>query len=787
MSNSQNLIREYGGVQYTVLEGANIIKELNDRTKSNKLDYNSIEKLATKVKILEDDISTVDTHLTNQEVVDAVDAILGNTDWKTQGITDAFNYIDLGVSETNVVIYINSLTTPISIESGKVNILKFNDGSFDKVYVFIGSTFGNYGNEQNQITYNNLQIIYDEDRKELTGSEIVDTIDRELGNSGWKTSIEKPILRRSNNSIIYDSSVFETPIVGGFYYPRKAVNPDWVSEMVRTDIVESDRLSWGDIENDLDYLVNTGVNTVRIVIQTSLTTFGTNPLVYASNNYTTDLGKSNVLNDFAIRCKERGLKIITQTNFGYEGALSESDISEMEDYLNDINIERFNNHLDWVTSFIDSYKGTIIAHKMFNEPDGFGTWSNYDDALTILKFLFKLKERFVNNYNDIPYICNAVTHDNFNMRFTEMPVGQQSLYDLSDWSLFNSYYWGATSYAPYFIYALQWDFMVENNYDNKPIMMSECGYPSDYDNQVYVDDNNQDESFVPANGQFDRPIGNNEEMPHTQESQNRSIREAVYYSQKNNASGILCWSLFKHHNRTSDPNFFQDSFGLIDETGLGTDAYFEFVRAFKSEFASNGTKPLSITNGIGSTNTRINGIHGYQSGDVICGILIPKGDNWKSDEYDELSPYVLNVKVAQQEQPVDNGISIGFEIPRAGQTFLFQYEDYSNRWRFFLNGEEVAATLDIGEDFGTSDRVISFDFTKRDFGFYMDGVLMYFKDINDVEIDYNINFNQQWHQYPKKIICNASTSVVEVKEANLTNDIPEELSILVVETKTQQI
>ena len=48
----QKNIREFGGTQYTKEEGAALIKELDDRTKSDDEGYNSIADLAERVKLL---------------------------------------------------------------------------------------------------------------------------------------------------------------------------------------------------------------------------------------------------------------------------------------------------------------------------------------------------------------------------------------------------------------------------------------------------------------------------------------------------------------------------------------------------------------------------------------------------------------------------------------------------------------------------------------------------------------------------------------------------------------
>lgn len=356
-------------------------------------------------------------------------------------------------------------------------------------------------------------------------------------------------LERDSNNNLTIKNPTDFKIKGGFYYPRKSMNPDWVSELVRTDIPVNDRLTFTDIENDLDLLIQNSINTVRVVIQYNLTTFGTNPLF--DNSFNVDTVKQSVITQFLDLCRSKGIKVLTQTNFGFEGELSAGDLLEIENYNNSTDLEsndskRFNDHIDWLTGIISSYSDVIIAHKMFNEPDGFGTWSNSDTAVSILTFLGKIKKRFVFGYSNIPYIVNAVTHVNFNLRFLGANENEQSLYEISDFAAFNSYYWADNGFFEFTHYRRQFEFMNSNNYLNKPLIMMEFGYPSDYDGQDYIDDLNQDESFVPANGQFDRPIGNNTFMPHTQESQDRATKEAVFFGEKYDAIGLLCWSLFKH-------------------------------------------------------------------------------------------------------------------------------------------------------------------------------------------------------------------------------------------------
>lgn len=568
-------------------------------------------------------------------------------------------------------------------------------------------------------------------------------------------------LRRDKlGNIDYTNYIPPTKIIGGYYYPRKASNPDWVSELVRKDIPLENKLSWGDIEEDLDYLINNRINTIRITLFYNLTTFNTNPLV--NTNYEHDSEKSKIIKDFLYLCENKGLKVITQTNFGYEGELSDVDIASMVEYVEGINLDRFNSHIKWVTKLFNRYKDTILAHKIINEPDGFGTWANYDKALKVLKFLVKIKQEFISHHPNLPYLINTVDHINYNLRFTEMPTNEQSIYDLSDWATFNSYYWADNGHFEYVSYKRQWDYMVENNYRNKPLMMVECGFPSDYDNQ-----GPGEESFVPENGQFDRPIGRYPFTPHTQDSQNRAIKEARYYSEKNSAIGILCWSLYKHKNVNNSPHFFQDSFGVIDAEGVKTLALDVLTETFTDGFGESNIKPLSITSGNTGQGAHINGYQGYSNNDVPAGIYLPSGGGyWVSEYLDLLTPYVINFRVKQKTSPNDNGVTLGVQFKNSSNKYHVQFEDYSNRWRLFVDDVEVAAS-NPSQDFGLEEKLLSFDFNSRTLGFYVDGIKIDFLSVED-STEYDLTILQILYQKQLQVFCIASTSDVEVLEGYYT-------------------
>lgn len=658
-------------------------------------------------------------------------------------------------NKSKYIPYINS-TKIVEIDS---------DGNFEQEYEVIHSEISNYFDENGVVSLT-VETLRDLLRKNTSNS----VFSSALGGSNAETSISSDLLSDRNSIGVLKSNPINFKIVGGFYYPRKAINPDWISEILRTDIPENQRLKMQDIEDDLDLLISNNINTIRVVIQYNLTTFETEPLF--DSNFNINQDKNNIIVDFLSICKNKGIKVFTQTNFGYEGQLYPQDINEMQNYV-DSEIEdstesrRFNDHIDWMCNLINSFKNTIILHKTFNEPDGFGTWSNPDSVNTVLRFLYKTKQRFIKNSPHIPYLINAVDHVNFNLRFPELPKGMQSIYEISDWAVFNSYYWADNGSFEFVTYKRQWDFMMDNNFDNKPIMMSEFGFPSNYENQ-----SPGEESFVPENGQFDRPQGLRPLTPHNENSQERGIKEGVFYSEQNNAAGVMCWSLFQHINENSDPNFFQDSFGLIASDASITPSFNQLKRSFKDEYSDDGIRPFSLLGGSVFNGAHINGFdngsgQGFIPEDSPAGVYMPENSGYISSVLDIRTPFILSCVLKQTLLPLDNGVSIGIDFVNNGNIRV-QFEDFSNRYRLFIDGVEVAATDDIGYDFGLEERTISFDLSSRFLDIYVDGVKLNFMfDSNS----YNLSINQIWYQSDKKIICNGTTSPVNLIEAYYQNNI----------------
>jgi hypothetical protein len=236
----------------------------------------------------------------------------------------------------------------------------------------------------------------------------------------------------------------------------------------------------------------------------------------------------------------------------------------------------------------------------------------------------------------------------------------------------------------------------------------------------------------------------------------------------------MCWSLFQHINENSDPNFFQDSFGLISSDGSLTRSFNQLKRSFKNQYSEEGLRPFSLLGGTVFNGAHINGFdngsgQGFIPEDSPAGVYMPQGSGYISSNLDLRTPFILSCVVKQTILPADNGVSIGIDFVNNGNVRV-QFEDFSNRYRLFINGVEVAATLDVGSDFGLSEKTISFNLSSRFLDIYVDGVKLDFISVSDSS-PYSLSINQIWYQADKKIICNGTTSPVNLIEVYYQNTI----------------
>jgi len=133
----QKNIREFGGTQYTKEEGAALIKELDDRTKSNHDGYNSISELAEKVKANVYAVNVIDTDtnaVKKQLYVFKNDSTLTLTTNPTEG-----DWVE--------VSNLSDTPSPTVARNGKKILGIAEDLVIDKAYVgfrlvYTGATYG---------------------------------------------------------------------------------------------------------------------------------------------------------------------------------------------------------------------------------------------------------------------------------------------------------------------------------------------------------------------------------------------------------------------------------------------------------------------------------------------------------------------------------------------------------------------------------------------------------------------------------------------------------------------
>lgn len=116
----QKTIREFNDTSYTIAEAKAWLKELDDRTKSDKTGYNSIAELAAVVKVLT--TATVDVDLTGQLKFENI-----NGTYYNKIILADFGSIPFSVGEdaiTTAIAYVliesdgtTPIATPIVMES----------------------------------------------------------------------------------------------------------------------------------------------------------------------------------------------------------------------------------------------------------------------------------------------------------------------------------------------------------------------------------------------------------------------------------------------------------------------------------------------------------------------------------------------------------------------------------------------------------------------------------------------------------------------------------------------
>lgn len=125
----------------------------------------------------------------------------------------------------------------------------------------------------------------------------------------------------------------------------------------------------------------------------------------------------------------------------------------------------------------------------------------------------------------------------------------------------------------------------------------------------------------------------------------------------------------------------------------------------------------------------------------------------------------------QVVQPADNGVVIGLEFVNYS-TVQFRFEDFTNRWRMFIDNVEVAATADqtgnVLFDFGITNRKLTIDLSNNNLKFFVDDVEQTFFDVSTSN-EYNYSLSGSISSIADiKLICNATTSDVKLREVFYT-------------------
>ena len=505
----------------------------------------------------------------------------------------------------------------------------------------------------------------------------------------------------SYNLSIYPS---ESLIKGLYYVPRKSVDNFWLTNYL------NGTLSDGDLVEDFTTMKTLcGINTIRIFIfydieyrkavMYNISVLGMSQSVAEQTATTNLVGLTNgngvynealftKLSHFIDLAGQNGLDVIP-TLFQELSALRatddwtflESKLSYFKDFTTKI-----------VTIFASKPN---VKHVMLkNEPDGYGVWDNYSLASRVLTFLYELKQSALSVSHRLKYIVNSVTHDNIYKKYPNTICN--SIYSLTDVVCVNSFLHTDTGFWSGISYRTQFDYIKNNNYLNKDIIMTECGFPTDYVNQRVVGeydiDGNlssvTDDSTIPINdGIFDRPVGRTGGITHSEQHQYEAISEAIYWVTKYKLKGFLVWSAFQHPS-----NGIQDSFSVINYDNTPKLACDVIKNAYYKKINDTFGNRVSLQQGSITGSGKISGLTPYDVNNVgmnvVNGIRVESSSNWISETllYDYPFSYKLNLKYRSN---VDEPFTVG--IVTNETSFQLRYKKYDkNGFELYDLGNNVS-------------------------------------------------------------------------------------------------
>lgn len=522
---------------------------------------------------------------------------------------------------------------------------------------------------------------------------------------------------------------------GSMYWPRLAQNPYWWPEYERGSVTDAD------IRTDLQQMKRElGINTVRVFLFYDNAYRAWGQLGFTDGRGTFNDARLATVGRFIDLAASEGLDVMptffmemeTQANGGFDWNTLESNYAHHEAYA------------VWLARMLAT-KPNVRGVNLKNEPDGFGAWGDPAVASRILTWLSKLRGAIKQTAPNLGVYVNSAAFDNTYKIFGDAPAGAQSIYDVSDAAMFNSYLWADNGFWPHAVPANIYKYIVDRNTARKPVVLSELGWPTRPD----------DSGMITENGQWDYPVGTRPTTPSTPEMQKRAVEESIYWAEKYGFDGVIAWAAFDH-----GPTAYKNPFGLISATATPNPAAAAFAQAFTGAYGSAGEAPVSLTDGV-STLGLINGIHGTTP--LPAGVNLEKGGTYTSQPLPYKSPVTLSVKFRQPAAPQNDGVALGLACMTGTKNIQLRREEWTRVWRVFVNNTEVARTKpDAG--LGTASATLGMRVANRAVTFTLNGTALTFHNVKNGST-YTVSLTNAENAAQWRLTGAASTAAVELLEA----------------------
>lgn len=469
------------------------------------------------------------------------------------------------------------------------------------------------------------------------------------------------------------------PMKGAMYWPSSATEPSWWPEWISGSITDSD------IEADLDLLVVTRSNTVRVFIPYR------NP---NSWGFTDGAGGHDgtalvYFVRFVEIAKSKGLFVVPTI-------FQEMEVTEdggfpipryPEEPGKDILNKNRGRHEDFIRWFMEGVREleNVPVVIVKNEPDGKGAWDSEYARHTIMSWLVDMYAVAKEVAPNIRLSSVAAAHTNLFKESLNQPVGEQSIYDIADVAMWNSFRWSDNGDWEYQIPENWLQFVVNRNVQNKPLVLSEFGWPSHYD----------ETGVIPSNQEFDKPLGWRPNTPCDEDTQKRAYAETIawiemFTAQERGLHGALAWSLIDKPTPepTSPTTYYRDPFAMFNDNRTPREAVEWFTRLYTNNFTKSGRlwQPIARAEG----NALINGVYPHGTIGPPAGALIEEEKELYVQAIARI-PIGIEYELEFLKIPTSNGVALINNIS-GGKQIHVRREEYSNRWRLFYDNEEVAAS-----------------------------------------------------------------------------------------------